>query len=616
MHSEGTKLGMVNTDEVVLNGMTGSIPGKREDLEQLLQRKRDKDDFDVLLVQRIDRATRGGSKHGFWLEHECDRHGIILHYVGEDLPENPEHAAMIKALKYESARDQAKSIGQRSTQGFLHALSQSRVLTVSNTPFGCDRLYLSADGVPQYRIRPLPDGTQQKLDVEGNEVLERFGTKSRFRKQKEQMPLIVPGAPDAADAVRMMFDLHYNERWGGRRIAVELNERGILSPKGREWSQRQVESIYENPIYCGVALGGVKSQGIFYQRGKTGPERVNVSAHDLASLKGAPRRLRPPEEWVWTELPQMAGFLPEVLREKALSEIRRVHIERYRRSEDPDRPKRSTNKHKNSQYVLTGLLEAKQDGGRLTGTLTGRVGKKKRKYRHPKSKLGVRRNSIYNRYIDAQSLEDAVLAMILQVARDAPDMRLRLAKALESINSASADESRLAQLQQQREDIAKQFQRITLTMTEEDQADIKPALDKLRAQRRSVEAQIEKFSGRVGLSSMDPHAIIDAVMGRLANLPDQVDYLDEGARRDLIEAFVVKVIIDLETKNAEVILRLPPWAFKSASGAAEEGRLVTSRLSSVVYETPPLLTVFLGKANCQYEKGHRSVCYRCRRRVA
>lgn len=457
------------------------------------------------------------------------------------------------------------------------------------------------------------------MDVAGKTEIERFGRKSRFRKQKEQLPLIVPGAPEAADAVRLMFHLHYNERWGGRRIAVQLNELGILSPKGREWSQRQVESIYENPVYCGIALGGTKSQGIFYQRGESGPERVDVSAHDLASRSGAPIRLRPPEDWIWTDLPQMVDFLPAALRDKALPLIRQVHIERYRRSQAPSRPKRSTSKHKASEYVLTDVLVAKQDGGRLTGVLCGRVNKKKRKYRHPKSKLGVRKNSIYNRYIDAQSLEDAVLGVILQVIQDAPDMHKRVERALETLGSPSSDETELDQLQQQREDIAKQFQRISLTMTEEDAADIRPALDKLRAKRRSIDAQIEKISGRVSLSSIAPDVIIDAVLGRLADLPDQVSDLDATARRDLIEAFVEKVVIDMETKHAEVVLRLPPWALKEASGGAGGGRLAHSSLSPNVDETHPRLTVFLGAADCEYRlknTGQDRVCYRCRRRAA
>lgn len=53
-HAEGTRLQMVCVGEVILDGVTGSMPGKRDDLEQLLRRKKEKDDFDVLVIQRLD----------------------------------------------------------------------------------------------------------------------------------------------------------------------------------------------------------------------------------------------------------------------------------------------------------------------------------------------------------------------------------------------------------------------------------------------------------------------------------------------------------------------------------------------------------------------------------
>ena len=36
MHDEGEKLGMTLADDIVLAGVTGSIPGKRTDIKQLL----------------------------------------------------------------------------------------------------------------------------------------------------------------------------------------------------------------------------------------------------------------------------------------------------------------------------------------------------------------------------------------------------------------------------------------------------------------------------------------------------------------------------------------------------------------------------------------------------
>ena len=44
--------GMSVVGQVVLEGVTGSVPGKHHDLNQLLDRKRQHDDFDVLAVQR------------------------------------------------------------------------------------------------------------------------------------------------------------------------------------------------------------------------------------------------------------------------------------------------------------------------------------------------------------------------------------------------------------------------------------------------------------------------------------------------------------------------------------------------------------------------------------
>src|SRR5689334_17972941 len=62
------RYGMVEVDVIELAGVSGSIPGNREDLQALLDRKRDRDDFEVLLLQDTTRLTRGGSMHGMKTE--------------------------------------------------------------------------------------------------------------------------------------------------------------------------------------------------------------------------------------------------------------------------------------------------------------------------------------------------------------------------------------------------------------------------------------------------------------------------------------------------------------------------------------------------------------------
>src|SRR5579862_4964218 len=67
---------MHHVDDVILDGVSGSKPGNRDDIGELIARKKTKNDFDVLLVQTEDRQTRGGSDHGNWMRYELIRNGI------------------------------------------------------------------------------------------------------------------------------------------------------------------------------------------------------------------------------------------------------------------------------------------------------------------------------------------------------------------------------------------------------------------------------------------------------------------------------------------------------------------------------------------------------------
>jgi len=57
--------------------------------------------------------------------------------------------------------------------------------------------------------------------------------------------------PAEAAVVREIFSRYTEEGWGCRRIAGELNERGIPGKKGGAWEPRTVRRILENSIYCG-----------------------------------------------------------------------------------------------------------------------------------------------------------------------------------------------------------------------------------------------------------------------------------------------------------------------------------------------------------------------------
>src|SRR4051812_47695865 len=166
--------GLIITDTIILEGVSGSQPGNREDLQQITQRKRERNDFEVLLVQDTSRLTRGGMQHGNKIEFDFAAEGIEIIYAMEQLPDGPA-ADIVKALSYHSAKEQARSIAMNVARGSMSAMEQGRLSHTRRVPYGIDRLYLGPDRKPRYIIRALADGTQLKLHAVTGEIIERFG---------------------------------------------------------------------------------------------------------------------------------------------------------------------------------------------------------------------------------------------------------------------------------------------------------------------------------------------------------------------------------------------------------------------------------------------------------
>lgn len=619
MHGDGRRLEMRHVDDEIVSGVTGSLPGRREDLERILRRRAEQRDFDVLLIQRCDRLSRGGSAHTLWFVHEANKVGLILHFAGDDIPlPGSSFRNTFLALKADAAQEQAKSISQRSTQGWMYSIEHGFNCPVSRTPFGCDRLYLTSDNRPLFIIRNLGDGRQHKLHHESGEILDTYGqidggNKGHYDKQKDERVLILPGEICAAETVILIFDLHYNQRLGGKRIADILNQRGLRTPTGIEWSQRSVESIYENPMYCGFARGGWGSQGIYYRFGSTGiPEEVRLDIEVLTNCWTPPRQLRPPEEWRWVKQPFMMDFLPPELSAKALPQIVAVMTARWERSQDPSRARRSSSKHKNNEYLLTGLLVAAQDGEALTGVLCGKAGKKVRKYRHLRGARGYRKGSIFNNYIRAAELENAVLEQVVEVTGNVPDLREQILMAIRASAPDGDTEQKLHGLRGERDKVAQRVRLISRTFSEEHLVDVQPELDALAARRSELERQIKEFESRSAFAAEDPNELADRLLAQIGNRSMSVSEMSASMKRELLEAYVERVVVDMATKDAEIYFKLPESAFEGKLGV----RVGPNLRSQIERDTPLSLVIRIGIADCKYQRLQRDVCYTCRRRNA
>ncbi len=600
---------MIYVDKIMLEGVTGSMPGKRADLAEIVKRKRTKNDFDVLLVQRLDRLTRSGSGHGFWFEHECRCAGIEILFVGDEIPEG-RYANLIKVMKYEAAQEQAFSISQRSTQGSQHAIEQGRNVTSTHTPFGCWRLYLSADGRPNHIIRDCGDGRQQKLDPQTYAVVDTYGEiggrkgQGRYRKQKSELVRLMPGDAEEVAVVREIFDLHYRSGFGGKRIADVLNRRGVRSPWGKTWSQHQVESIYEQAAYTGRTIGNRMTAALYHERSPNAPKVVEINAELTANAERLPWRHRPRGEWFIQDQPLLIDFLDADVREMARAAQEAIWADRG----NPDRPKKPRNRHNASDYLLSGILRAKQDGETLVGVLCGRVGEKVRYYRHRRGRRGYMKDSIFNRLIRADFLENAVLQEVEKFFGAMPDLDQRIAALIATTRERPDPSEGLDAMRGKRDRLRKRVEMIIASFDEADLKDAQAELARLRAERQQLDESIAQAEANDGLMDADPEAIALAIKSRLASLSANMADMPIAALRDVLRTLVSKAEVDLETREVRLQLSLPldPNAM----------RLVGSSASSTSYQTHHVLRLDLAILDCAPVKIAKQRCYRCRRSAA
>ena len=120
-------------------------------------------------------------------------------------------------------------------------------------------------------------------------------------------------------------------------------------------------------------------------------------------------------------------FLPEAVRASVRREIER-HLERIG-AVVPSKPNRD--KHRSSEYILKGLLRAKQGNLPMTGRRTGKVASKVRYYAVSRATSVPRSRSIQNRMIQAQPLECAVINCLREVLPAKPDLTRAIQRAVE-----------------------------------------------------------------------------------------------------------------------------------------------------------------------------------------
>ncbi|HEY1683538.1 MAG TPA: recombinase family protein [Tepidisphaeraceae bacterium] len=600
----GDENGMIYTDSITLDGVTGSVPGARTDIEQIIERKKKSDDFDILLVQDLSRFTRSGAEHGAKLEYDLNAAGIDVIYVTDRLPEG-DQGSVFKSLGFYAAQQMAKSLSFAVTRGLMSSLEQGRIAHSLYIPYGIDRLMVSLDNTPLHIIRNLSDGTQQKLHFETGEVLTTFESERgknkamHYRMQSNEKVVLIPGAPERIEAVRHMFRRRLIDGWAGFRIARELDDMGIRSGNGKPWSVSSINHILENPVYTGIGIANRYSQGIYNRRSKNSPMPSMTDRKSLANRKQPKQQIRPREEWIEVEHPMLKDYLGD-LRERAV-----MWLKEQLKKQEPSRTKKpaSKDRHIDSSYFLKGILKS-TDGHPLTGRTVGTP--KARYYAIHRGFTTPKRDKTMRRLIPADQLETTVLNILRDMLLSTPDLKSRLVHQIEvQRKQKESSKTDLAKLEKEKLKISQQIELVIDSLGSVGKDAAKSKLQQLEAELTTVVEQIDQARHLKKSDDRTADVVADDMIVNLTKIASTIKKLPAPTLRSLLTTLISRLEVDMRTKTIEFDVAIPAFMDKKALCLEDKAFQSFSNQAQFV--------ITLDSAICTYCRVGRHPCFECTR---
>jgi DNA invertase Pin-like site-specific DNA recombinase len=185
--------------------------------------------YKVILVYDVSRWGRfQDTDESAHYEFLCKSAGVPVHYCAESFVNDGSlPSAIMKALKRVMAGEYSRELGVKVAAG-QKRLAELGFWQGGPAGYGFRRVLVSPEG----RIK-------QSL------------TKGERKSIATDRVVLVPGPTHEVEQVQDIFRLFTIKKMGARAIALDLNRRGIPSPKNTQWSHSVVATILSHPRYVG-----------------------------------------------------------------------------------------------------------------------------------------------------------------------------------------------------------------------------------------------------------------------------------------------------------------------------------------------------------------------------
>lgn len=212
------------------SGKSGLRLDGRDSLKRLIDDVRSGlADFRAILVYDVSRWGRfQDADESAYYEFICKEAGIAVHYCAEQFENDGSlSATIIKSMKRAMAGEYSRELSVKVFAG------QCRLIGLG----------FRQGGMAGYGLR------RQLIDEQRQPKGELpFGAKKSLQTDRV---VLVPGPPHEVETVRRMYRMFVEEDRSESEIATVLNEEGVPTDLGRQWSRGTVHQVLTNEKYIG-----------------------------------------------------------------------------------------------------------------------------------------------------------------------------------------------------------------------------------------------------------------------------------------------------------------------------------------------------------------------------
>lgn len=201
-------------------------------------------DYSVVLVYDVSRWGRFQDvDESAYYEYRCKRAKISVHYCAEQFANDGSvSSALLKAIKRTMAGEYSRELSAKVFAGKCR-LAEAGFRQGGPPGYGLRRLLVDQHGNPKGTLK-----------------------RGEFKSLTTDRILQILGPPEEVQVIHDIYRMFVQDRLIPAAIAERLNERGIMSEYGRDWTRAMIQTIVTNPKYVGANVLNRKS----YKLGGTG----------------------------------------------------------------------------------------------------------------------------------------------------------------------------------------------------------------------------------------------------------------------------------------------------------------------------------------------------------